>query len=453
MNKKVKKILGIGVICSGLLSSFTQVKAVEENACDGKVTIKDASILISDCSFLISNKGPHRSFQPGDSDKVMLALDTLGFYGTALDDGISDQELKGPDLYFYQKTYDFLKDINNRLNLNLNLNVDVAKPKDLTTLADQNSKNKKLKLIDTKTKEIKKLGNFDEMPLSFFDKGYLVKKDGKFGFIDMNGDYVVEPKYPAYYVDEIEYPDKLLFVNEAISSVENSGIALDKHLKVENLPKITNGGFGGVAGFNYTIENNQLMLNYQPRGEMVSDESIKIPVKEVLAYNDAKIKDQANPITALPTTDAMCVQYVDGQKMYINPLGDYYVSEKDPKYTSLNERMLNDSIATNRNPMMVESLVVAKDDGKLKLLDKTGVYTPNLKADDYQIVSKDAAMFTKDNKKGIVTFNEKKKDNNYNGYRVLAYGDFEELAKPVKNKMLVKNKNGEWVLVKLKNNK
>lgn len=44
-------------------------------------------------------------------------------------------------------------------------------------------------------KEISTIGNLDEIPVAFEDKGWMIKKDGLYGFIDMDGKVIIEPKY------------------------------------------------------------------------------------------------------------------------------------------------------------------------------------------------------------------------------------------------------------------
>lgn len=275
---------------------------------------------------------------------------------------------------------------------------------------------------------------FDEIPVNINDLGYLVKTNGLYGFLDINGDWLIEPKYANYTqlvglsgVEQKDKPDGTVCLNP-----------VDRQIS----PVVINGsvggedgdcsGFGGLAAGELVYRQDigsVVYYEYQSNQFLDIDQSIYDDGESYIVFDSLSRENEQPTYYYIYTSN----KSIFGPY----PVDETATSAAIPLKKDQNGNY-NGQIILSRNIPVVGPFYVAEGIG-YRIHDATGtLFYPDL-VQDVKVLSRSSlAITTMDGQKGII-------DQNLN---LVVLGNFQEVAKPIGNKTLAKIDN-KWQLIEI----
>ena len=261
---------------------------------------------------------------------------------------------------------------------------------------------------------------FDETPVAYFNKGYLVKVNGMYGFLGKDGTYIFEPQYPRLLVSS----DDVLLMNDSaeVMSIREEG------------PRMF-GGLGGAVTSSYVVDLENNGMGKQFRDGSYVEESLDT---SRIVYE--KVDGLSDPVG-----------------YYLNEASNYYIYNKSSDtvygpYTR-DEMATFSFLAVNKNKQdetysvyfdlgpnyYVSGLFYEKlDNGKFKIhvLDDSKVSKKEF--DSVKFLNDTSARVKYKGKLGIVDQDGE----------LCILEDCEDISEPIDGKAYIKL-NGTWSFIKL----
>lgn len=275
---------------------------------------------------------------------------------------------------------------------------------------------------------------FDETPININNIGYLVKIQGRYGFVDIHGNWMLKPKYRSYDqavgivgLDEPGDADGCVSLNQ--NEAPNHSIILTENI----------GGSAGACG---------------EMGGLPSGEYVYLPSTGSVSYYQYQSKEY-QAVSEDP--------YYDDSRSYIiyDTLSDqdavkdhYYIfsstgtvygpySTTEPATSAAirlheNENGFRDGMLHfDCNPSLTGPFYVREGYG-YRIYDSSGTKYYSQLVQDVKVLSGTSLEVTINGQKGII-------DENLN---LVILGDFENVSKPIGNKTLAKIGDG-WRIIEI----
>lgn len=301
------------------------------------------------------------------------------------------------------------------------------------------------------TMNIKIKDNYETTPIQLYSKGYLVKVNGKYGFVDVNGKSLIDAKYVSYdkrgmiYNETTPNSDKIK-VDICMSESGQYDLSLDDSRFLEyllglnpNASPCHSGGFGGT---------DSRILKW----DRATDQAL---------YTDNAI---SNPSVSFTQADKSTTNsfFNGGCSVYFANEGDYsdvavyddmpeqhlvmHILDAEGKAISntliskvLSYENVNQvGISAHILGLNSTSAVQRVSDGKWAFLKKDGTFLTKFVYDSAQVLNTHTFKFSKGKTVGIIN----------TAGKILIQGKFEDVSEPINHKALVKI-NGKWKQIKL----
>ena len=281
--------------------------------------------------------------------------------------------------------------------------------------------------------------SFDETPVDNRDKGYVVRINGHYGFIDTNNDYVMDPKYeglllylPAIGTFEEDNAFSVCMIPDVDNRSFNDGDSLEYVTGESDHPSCGEGWGGAQIGvITFDDYNGVYFYNYweETYAEASTDRTILIyKNKSTNGFEEDKS------------------QYYILPKATMKPVGPYTLEELptfsfkslygSKPYEEAKENYL--SVFVNIGNPYVLGLFYEKTEEGYKIWNEDGSQSYPELFDSAKPISNNAMQVTKDGKLGIID-----KDLN-----LVLFGDFEDATLPIDGKAYVKI-DGKWVQIQI----
>lgn len=301
--------------------------------------------------------------------------------------------------------------------------------------------------------------DYQETPISFYHKGYLVKVNGKYGYIDVNGKKIVDFKYDNYVKELIAEKDVKRHLNGPYSSVclslsgeqyDDKGAQKHDSRYLENLIDVnedtsddcyrpdryntfppvdkmywdTKTNRAVVATFNYEINATQHSdyVNYEHYTVVFADEN---------AENGGSDIRVTKNFFSYPDTDLNHKYHIIGRDNKV--LSNVTVSQVLAYRTYNTADVVPVYGLYNKGSAVKDS-----KSGKWAILSEYGKLLTKFKYDSMEVLDQYTFKFKEGDEIGIIDDTGK----------ILIQGKFENVSKPLINKALVKI-DGKWKQIKI----
>ena len=291
------------------------------------------------------------------------------------------------------------------------------KPKKEDKVEEKKEEKKEAKKADSKKEKpayeviSDRVDDFEETPVQYYGKGYVVKVNGRYGFIDENGQYIYEPTYASTYV----MPSRDQVPTMYLKNDAGTGLSLKDGSEQEL-------GVGAIYRGEYCFDSS-----YNIYLDMNGNQTDEIPEKSVMAYK----KEKEEPLT-------------EGQDYYIysQPVGQFFgpYSIEEPAMYSIKATYVDPDLGFFGNgcDMNLSRLFYEKVEGGYKIHNsETGKCLDTI-FDKAEPLSDNSFYVEKGKEKGIV--NE--------DCQLVLLGDYENVSEPLNGKAYVKVK-GKWQLIQV----
>lgn len=290
------------------------------------------------------------------------------------------------------------------------------------------------------------LPEIEETPINVFDRGYIVKTNGLYGLMDINGKWILDPTYKSYqYILGSIYggtPKTVCLLSESNESEYPQTESINEILAIEGGPCV---GYGGAyTGYIAYDEKNRNVVH------VYND--------EIQPYQNAPFY-HVGVSYVIPSIDSSKMDSIDFELDLIESDSDYYILSstgelfgpynKNESATLSAEKLYYDiddvdeydahiGSIVGRNPF-VQGLYYAHEGDKYRIFNQEGINSYPELFDDALVLSDTAIQVTKNGQLGVVDSN----------FELIMIGDYEAVTEPIGNKVFVK-KNGKWKIVSLK---
>ena len=283
--------------------------------------------------------------------------------------------------------------------------------------------------------------DFDFTPTDdpFLEDGYIVKENGLFGFINIEGEYVMKPEYESVYINRNAYDSKsyIYMFKDKNNEAVNTGEALAYYLGY--IDEIVCGvGIGGTSGLTFVDKDNHIfrfnpnILNSPTLVNVTEDfKGYKMLIPKIYEdYTEETLKDYKFKDWYIVTKDRKTMETKLFGPYKKKETNFFRTTEWDSDYRTLE---IEFDTCLYAHGMFYES----KKDG-YKIWNEDGTESFSELVDEVIPLSWNAMKIRKNGKLGVV-------DENLN---LVLYGDFEDVSKPIDNRAYVKV-NGVWKLIQL----
>ena len=279
--------------------------------------------------------------------------------------------------------------------------------------------------------EDKAIPQFDETPIGIKGKAYLAKVDGKYGVIDNQGNWIVEPKYDQYsYIYQT-----WCLANEGGNSEDY--VSINDTLGIKGEPCTGYGGvhYGHIVSnksdpndvFFMVLGNGTKNIDKYIESTSVIVEPLKCDYEDISQYESELQAIDKESYYILNTRHQLFGPYDKVEIAtynYLGLIGGYYFS-----LNSGPMEFFNGSVS-------IYGLFYAKESGKYRIYDNTGTKSyPDL-VDQVNILSNEAAEVTIGDKRGIIN----------SDLELVVLGDYENVAEPIDG-MTYAKVDGRWRLI------
>ena len=286
-----------------------------------------------------------------------------------------------------------------------------------------------IKLISMKTKYNildRSVPNFENIPIENYDKnGYLIKINGYYGFIDINGNYIVDPHYESGLFQSTGssqetvcfFPDK---TKTGVIEGENLNYYLNKNSQLE-----CGAGFGGAYVGDYFLDDDHCIYFEAPLEDGKRYSDINITLTRTITNPNEKGK-----------------YYIVNNNL--NLFGPYDESEicSFGIYGSFNNENVGNigewNVYSGIYYYVIRGLFYEKIDNQYRIWNADGTKCTEELFDSVEAISENTMRIEKDGYVGVI-------DENLN---LVLFGDFEEVTHPIDNKAYVKI-DGKWQCIEL----
>ena len=280
------------------------------------------------------------------------------------------------------------------------------------------------------------LPKIEETPINVFDRGYIVKTNGLYGLMDINGKWIIDPIHRSYQyildaktvcmVSESEYP-QYTSINDVLG--------------IDGLPCV---GFGGAyTGYIAYDEKNRNVVHlyhgeiqpYQNAPFYYSNQSYVIPSIDTSKMDsiefETELMESDSNYYIFSSTGELFGPYNKNESATLSVEKLYYLFDDVNEYnTHIGSVGINPS---------VYGLYYAHEGNKYRIFNREGTDSYRELFDDARVLSNTAIQVMKDGQLGVVDSN----------LELTMIGDYEAVTEPIGNKVFVK-KNGKWKIVSLK---
>lgn len=294
--------------------------------------------------------------------------------------------------------------------------------------------------------------DFQETPVQYYDRGYLVKVNGYYGFIDVDGNVIIDLKYTGYDKRDVLYralinksdtsvvPDVCMSLSGSYDMNNTDSNYLEYLLNLNSVDTHCHtSGFGGTDSRVLSWDTVSGQAMFTPNSyETVAVPFTSYPKDKLDAfyqgnysvyfanennYTDIAISDDyARPAQVLHILNA------DGAAVSNETISKVLSYDT---YNQTGISMLTLGVNTS-------SAVQRTADGKWALLSANGSFLTGFDYDDIKVLNQNTFKFTKGSVIGII---------DYNG-NILLQGDFEDVTQPIGDKALIKE-NNKWEQIKI----
>lgn len=291
------------------------------------------------------------------------------------------------------------------------------------------------------------LPEIEETPINVFDRGYIVKTNGLYGLMDINGKWIIDPTYRSYryILMGLSNGDKVVNDAKTVCMVSESEYpqytSINDVLGIDGLPCV---GYGGAnTGYIAYDEKNRNVVHvyngeiqpYQNAPFYFSNESYVIPSIDTSKMDsiefEAELMESDSDYYILSSKGELFGPYNRNESATLSVEKLYYLLDDVNEYN-----MHIGSVGINPS---VYGLYYAHEGNKYRIFNQEGTDSYPELFDDALVLSDTAIQVTKNGQLGVV-------DNNF---ELTMIGDYEAVTEPIGNKVFVK-KNGKWKIVSLK---
>lgn len=287
---------------------------------------------------------------------------------------------------------------------------------------------------------VKTLPKLEETPIDMYGKGYIVKVDGKYGFMDTNGDWVIPNEYEQLYFhgysDEPE--DRVCFIRGKDEETLNDGLDLKGVLEQSEHTTCGNTGYGGIYLGYITLYEDDLGSTFYYDTETGK----KIPFHDLhhtSDYSDSGLMDSygnksTNLMIVNPSTRDDKLIY--GTYYAISYTGNVYGPFKEGDKFAFN--FMHGEFPVNTP---VNGLFLTKYNGEntYRVLDRFGTSEYEKPLKSAELISTNTVRIKSGKYTGIID----------ESLQVVLFGEFEDVSKPLNQKAFVKM-DGKWNIIEIK---
>lgn len=294
--------------------------------------------------------------------------------------------------------------------------------------------------INNGFKVIKELPMIEETPIDMYGEGYIVKVDGKYGFMDTDGNWLIPNEYEQLYFHGYsnEPEDQVCFIRGKDEETVSDGIDLKRTLDQLGDPACGNTGYGGYNPEYITLYEDDLGSTFY----YDSETGKKIPFHDLhheSEYSDSDLLDaygdnRSNLMIVHPSTRDD--QIIADTYYAISYTGNVYGPFHKEDNFSFN--FYHGNIAENTP---VKGLVITKysNSDAYHILDRFGSSEYEKPLKSAELISYNTVKIKSGKYMGIID----------ESLQVVLYGEFEDVSKPLNQKAFVKI-NDKWNIIELK---
>lgn len=287
---------------------------------------------------------------------------------------------------------------------------------------------------------IKELPAFEETPIDMYGKGYIVKVDGKYGFMNTDGNWLIPNEYEQLYFhgysDEPE--DQVCFIKGKDEETISDGIDLKRTLDQSADTSCGNTGYGGYNPEYITLYEDDLGSTFYYDSETGKKISFH-DLHHTSEYSDSGLLDaygdnRSNLMIVHPSTRDN--QIIEDTYYAVSNSGNVYGPFHEGDTFSFN--LKHGNIAENTP---VKGLVITKysNSDTYHILDRFGTSEYEKPLKSAELISYNTVKIKSGKYMGIID----------ESLQVVLYGEFEDVSKPMNQKAFVKI-NGKWTIIELK---
>ena len=272
-----------------------------------------------------------------------------------------------------------------------------------------------------------KVPDFDQTPVQYYGKGYLVKVDGQYGFIDNDKNYEFEPKYSNINFDAIR---NYLVIYENLG---NTGIEIETHKPVEAWG--LGGVVAGVNGFDRKTKQKYAIIRMLEDDEKSKYEKLDTFNRSQTIYAFDK-SNKPSPEVADTFRDAK--EYY----IYVKESNTIYGPYSKNEVPSFSLQKFGNGFfcftGIGPNSTLCGLFYEKTNTGKYIIHSKDDKYKSDIEFDKVEFLSNDSAKVYMGDEIGIVN----------NKCELVVKGKYEDISEPIAGRSYIKV-NGKWILAQV----